>query len=207
MILGFSFNICFFQFQKTRQFGVMLPLYFPGSILQCHFGKKFQQYVPNPKNQRLHDGPGEPSISLSRQFSWRKSPPKVTRCSHQGTSMGRRPSALRLWTSALEAISNLSGGKESTARIEPGKRPKNAGFELDVDFLWPKRENVKIATMIFRGRLFWWFLCWVGLSDLVQMKNYLKDLQWLWWNHTKIEGWIVYNARSVQIRIPMSFGF
>ena len=47
-----------------------------------------------------------------------------------------------------------AGGKESTARIEPGKRPKNAGFELDVDFLWPKRENVKIATMTFRGRLF-----------------------------------------------------
>ena len=175
MILGFSFNICFFQFQKTRQFGVMLPLYFPGSILQCHFGKKFQQYVPNPKNQRLHDGPGEPSISLSRQFSWRKSPPKVTRCSHQGTSMGRRPSALRLWTSALEAISNLSGGKgNQQLALSRANAQKMQVSNWMLIFCGPKEKMSKLQQWLFVVGFFCDFFVGLGFQIWFKWKIILK---------------------------------
>ena len=228
----FSFNICFFQFQKTRQFGVMLPLYFPGYILQkAILGRNLHNIFP--KNQRF--GPsqnagfvndsafkkagfclGSPVTSDLRSHDSEGIQPSilVTKIPHQRS----RDSAIKVhqWDDGplhcdcerqLWKQSATSAGERNQELALRGETAKNWGFQKDFCFCGPKKKMSNLQQwFFFVVGLFGDFFVGVGLSDLVQMKNYLKDLQWLWWNHTKIEGWIVYNARSVLIRIPMSFG-
>lgn len=161
----FSFNICFFQFQKTRQFGVMLPLYFPGYILQkAILGRNLHNIFP--KNQRF--GPSQNAgfvndsafkkqgsvwdlqspvtwdlmiqREFSRQFSWRKSPTK-------GHAI--RPSRYINGTTALcIATVNVSFGSNQQPQRGKGtksshweeKRPKIGGFKRIFVFVAQKRK-------------------------------------------------------------------